>query len=155
MAVRRQVAELRSGPAFLVHQQGTHRGRLGVGIQHAGQVRRGGRLHLGVVVQEEDVRRVGRAPTQIEGLGEAEVLGQQDPLALAKLVGKLLGEFGGAVLGPVVHHDQLEPVAPFGFSTDSRHRRSWAARLCETTTTETRGGCFSDSGWLAGVKPLG
>src|ERR1035437_3002273 len=42
---------------------------------------------------------------------------------------------------------------PSDFSRDSRQRRNRAARLRETTTTDTRGGCFSCSGFCGGVKP--
>ena len=106
----------------------------------------GGRFDFGVVVQEEDVLGIGRAPAEVPGLGQAEILGQADPLDLGKIAVQLRAAVGRAV----VDDDDLEAVALLGgfqgFAGSAANSSTW---LWETTTTETRGGCFGCSGFVA------
>jgi len=71
------------------------------------------RLHLGIVVKEENVFRIGRAPPEVHGLGESEVLGQPDELGL----GEIGVELCAAIARAIVHHDDLERLAVQGRQT--------------------------------------
>ena len=105
-----KAAQLRRGPAFVIHQQRASRGGIGVGIQRLGQPDGRSRLHLGIVVEEENVFGVGRAPAEVHGLGESEVLGQPDELRLREIG----VELRAAVARAIVHHDDLERLASLG-----------------------------------------
>ena len=93
--------------AGVIHQQRAGRGGVGVRIQRLGQTDGRPRLHLGIVVKEENVFRIGRAPPEVHGLGESEVLGQPDELRLRKIG----VELRAAVAGGIVHHHDLERLA--------------------------------------------
>ena len=110
LAVGRQSAQLRRRPALVIHQQRASRGGIGVGIERLGEPDSRPRLHLGIVVEEENVFRVGRAPPDVHGLGESEVLGQPDELRLREIG----VELRAAVAGAIVHHDDLERLASLG-----------------------------------------
>jgi predicted DNA-binding antitoxin AbrB/MazE fold protein len=58
-------------------------------------------------VEKENVFRVGRAPPEVHGLGESEVLGQPDELRLRKIGVELCATIARAI----VHHDDLERLA--------------------------------------------
>ena len=106
----RQGAELRGGAAFGIDQQGADGGGIGIGIERGGEGGDGGGLELGIVVEEEDVLGVGGAPSQIESLGQAEVLREADHLDVREIVTDLCGAVGRAV----VDHDHLEGGAIAG-----------------------------------------
>ena len=141
LAGGRQTAELRRGLSLAVHQQRADGGGIGVGIQRVGQNADGGWLHFGVVVEEENVLRVGRAPAQIQGFGQPEILGQADELDVREIVAKL----ALPSVDPLSTTITCRAARASEASMDSRHRRSIAARLRDTTTTDTRGGCFGCS----------
>jgi len=61
-------------------------------------------------VQEKNVLRIGRPPTKIQGLGQAEVLGQADELH----VGKIVANLRAAVPGSVIDDDHLQTEARIG-----------------------------------------
>ena len=100
MKTARQIAQLRRWPAIVIHQQRANGGGSGVGIERPGEPDGRSRIHLGIVVEKEDVFRVGRAPPEVHGLRESEVLGQPERLAS-------LGFFEGFQAAP----QQSRPVA--------------------------------------------
>ena len=105
--------ELRSRLAFLIYEQRARGGCFGVSVEDVRQHHDARWLDFGIVVEEVDVRGIGGAPADIPGFGQAEVLGQADPLH----VGKFAVEARAAVGRAVIHDDHLESeedlVMPF------------------------------------------
>ena len=111
LAVGRKHAELRGRPAFAIHQQRADGSYVAMGIEHLGEAQDGSGFDFRVVVEKENVFRVGSAPSDIEGFGQAEVLGKADELDL----GEAGVEIGAAVGRAIVDQDHLKSLASFGF----------------------------------------